>query len=96
MSLNQQLVDLIKKQGRIHWKDLERFCDKNGYRWADNGTKRLREVRETHHPNYDPEIDVEYYKDSKIIEFYVYRPVKEWWKEARYQHKQPAPLQPLF
>ncbi len=94
MSLKTKLIELIKQQGKVHWKDLERFCTQNEHRWADNGSKRMREVRQKGHPNYDPHIGVIYYHGTETIEYYTYdaqtEVTKQWFKDfPKVEAKQP-------
>ena len=72
-SLKSKLVTLIKEKKKVHWKELERFCDKYDYRWADNGSKRLREVRDKNDKSYDPTISVSFYPNTDTIEYYIYQ-----------------------
>ena len=65
------LTDLIKKHGQITYGEMEKYCEENGYR-KSNGERRLREVRDPRHRNYDPTIGV--IMEGDVIRFYTYKP----------------------
>ncbi|MGE3437855.1 MAG: hypothetical protein AB7O81_19665 [Blastocatellales bacterium] len=69
--LHKQLTNFIKQHGKISYREMEQFCKDNGY-YSYTGARRLQEVRQPAHGNYDPTIGT--IEDRGVIRFYVYIP----------------------
>lgn len=70
-SLKEKLLEQIKTNGRMTHRDMVLFCLDNSYK-PDNGTRRLREVRDPKHPDFDSSIQVE--MNGGTIMAYTYKP----------------------
>lgn len=71
-SLRENLIRYIKTHGQVHFRDIEKYAEENGYK-AYTAVRRLQEVRDPQDlDHYDPEIGT--VEENGTIKFYVYRP----------------------
>lgn len=71
-SLRQKLIEYIKLHKQVHFRDIEKYAENNGYK-AYTATRRLQEVRDPKDlAHYDPEIGT--IEENSTIKFYVYKP----------------------
>jgi hypothetical protein len=70
-SLRQKLIEYIRIHGQVHFRDIEKYAENNGYK-AYTAVRRLQEVRDPQDPNYDPAIGT--VEENGTIKFYVYLP----------------------
>jgi len=69
--LHKQLTGFIKYHHKVHFRDVEFYCKNNHYK-VYTGTRRLQEVRDPEHHNFDPEIGT--IEEDGTIKYYVYFP----------------------
>lgn len=97
--LHKQLTDYIKLHGRVHFRDIEKYAEENGYK-AYTAIRRLQEVRDPDHKNYDPAIKT--VAEGTTIKWYVFesilpddlpyetkRYLEDWGPNGRFVNKQP-------
>jgi hypothetical protein len=72
-SLRQNLIQYIKVHRQVHFRDIEKYAEDNGYK-AYTAVRRLQEVRDDAETNshFDPEIGT--IEENGTIKFYVYFP----------------------
>ena len=68
-SLRQNLIKYIKTHGQVHFRDIEKYAEENGYK-AYTAARRLQEARNPKDPYYDPHLKT--VEENGTIKFYVY------------------------
>ena len=69
-SLRQALLTELKRNGKLTIEQMESVCHREG-RKVDNGTRRLREMRDSEHYSYNSHIG-EIKNDKGAITAYTY------------------------
>jgi hypothetical protein len=71
-SLREKLIQYIKLHGQMHFRDIEKYAEENGYK-AYTAVRRLQEVRDPKDlAHFDPDIST--VEEDGTIKFYVCRP----------------------
>lgn len=71
MSLSQQLISYIKLHGQVHFREIEKYAEDNGYK-AYTAVRRLQEIRDPEDPHYDHTIST--IEENGTIKWYTYKP----------------------
>lgn len=90
-SLRQKLIEYIRIHGQVHFRDIEKYAEENGYK-AYTAVRRLQEVRDPQDlDHYDPEIGT--VEENGTIKFYVYKPgqAKAFTRPVEQRPVQPEP-----
>jgi hypothetical protein len=69
--LHKQLTNYIKLHRQVLYDDIPRYAKENHYK-EYTAIRRLQEVREPKHPNYDPDIGT--IEENGTIRWYIYKP----------------------
>ena len=81
MSLKQNLIEYLQKNGRITLDQLYLFCGKE-HKKTSNAERRLRELMEPKHKDYNPNITTERNEKGAITAYC--------WQEKRFVFKTTA------
>src|ERR1035437_1277481 len=77
-SLKQKIVDWLKKDGQVSYKQIEVACEDGSFgRWykLSNCERRLRELTDNRHQSYNPDIE-KIEKNGAIIAYRHKNPVR--------------------